>query len=700
MAKKSYKIFFVRWPSTAAGFSSVGNVVLHKFFETRVDKTWLIIFACLWLGLEAIASAPRNQAISDSSARADTSIVIESSASSRPSMRAVETLFWHDLAIYQWLTRIDLQQALSSRWQLLLTENFSSTLQQPGQSQPDRWKDEHTAQLVLSRAPWGEGHWLAGWQWNILLDSKIFRDDFSRQAIQSRNNDFALSGFYSRLARQLRPNLWVSGQAGYRLEQLLGRDEHGPSLKLSVAMAPTLWQGYSHRFDAEGELNSLPERRNDDLRVSYSVSRQFENATSDSLFVHFTHLRRDNYFANVGSLDVYALNRDRRAVENRLDYRINNEWRFLLHTELGESRVTVQQHVIERAHDSGQQAPGLGRDGVKIQHHDFDTRHQAELFWQKANLNNKFSVQFVSQGIDYLENASASNLFLPYAGQGFDSDDWRLRAEHDLRWRVGRRDSLRWYASVGRQAHETGNRNNQDNFDQLTFQASLLYGHRFSPFFSVLWEANAYLEHLVYLKSSHSAGNNWRRVFKLQASCLFDLAPGFYLKQSFGVLAQYIAYDFPEPLALGQSNVFRKFFVTDSLFARFSRRTQAVAQYRLHLEERGQLDWRRWQQRPWFDRREHWAAIVLNHELMPDWQVAPGVTYLRQIDWAYRIAPSGFTRYRSGGQKIWSPALTISYFRAPGAAIIFSARRQIVFPAKGGKSSSIDNVRLTVQWSI
>jgi hypothetical protein len=652
--------------------------------------------------METIGAAPRSTAgspVADSSAVADSIAAFPVTPSQR-SARAVETLFWHEIALYNWLTRIDLQQALSSRWQLMVTENFSSTLQQQaGQAQSDRWKDEHTAQLVLSRAPWSEGNWLAGWQWQIAMDSKIFRDDFSRQAIQTRNNDFALSGFYSRLERYLRPNLWVGGQAGYRLEQLLGRTEHGPNLKLEAAMAPTLWQGYSHRFDAEAELNKLPERRNDDVRLSYSASRQFENATNDSLFLHFTHLRRDNYFANVETLYVDVLNRDRRAVENRLNYRINNYWQFLLRTELGESRVSVQRRVVEQPTNSSPPRNASDNDGT-IQHTDFDTRHQADLFWQRTHLNSRFSVQFISQAIDYSDDAVSSPLFQRYAGLGYDSDDWHLRTEHDLRWRLGRRDSLRWYGSAERHAHETANPKNPDHFDRLTFQANLLYGHRFSPFFLMLWEANVYLEHLVYLKSSHSAGNNWRRVFKLQPSCVFDLAPGLYLKQSFGVLAQYIAYDFPEPLALGQSNVFRNFFVTDSLFVRFSRRTHGVAQYRLRLEERGQLDWARWQQRPWFNRHEHWAALVLNHELMPYLQVAPGVTYLRQSDWAYRAAASGFTRYRSGGQKIWSPALTISYVRSPNAAIFFSARRQIVFPVGRGKSSSIDNIRLTVQWSI
>ena len=84
---------------------------------------------------------------------------------------------------------------------------------------------------------------------------------------------------------------------------------------------------------------------------------------------------------------------------------------------------------------------------------------------------------------------------------------------------------------------------------------------------------------------------------------------------------------------------------------------------------------------------------------MPSWQIAPGVAFFRQNDWAYRLAPSGLTRNRSGGQTIWSPALTISYIRPPKAAIIFSARRQIVYRFRGAPSF-IDNVRLTVQWSI
>jgi hypothetical protein len=295
---------------------------------------------------------------------------------------------------------------------------------------------------------------------------------------------------------------------------------------------------------------------------------------------------------------------------------------------------------------------------------------------------------------------ATSPLFRRYAGVGYDSEDWHLRAGHLLRWRLGRNDSLRWFGSATRQAHETGNRTNQDNFDRLTFQLNLLYGHRFAKSFFVSWEANTYLEHHVYLKSSHSAGNHWRRVFKLQPSCIFDFAPGFYLKQSFGVLAQYIAYDFPEPLALGQSNVFRNFFVIDSLSIRLSRRTHWAVQYRLRLEERGHLDWARWQQRPWFDRREHWLAVVLDHRPAPSWQVAPGLTYQRQTDWMYRLSPQrGYARSRHSDQTIWSPTLSISYIRAPQAVLIFSAGRQVVYRYRGPRSS-INNARLSVQWSI
>jgi len=615
--------------------------------------------------------------------------------------RTVETLFWHDIAIYNWLTRINIIQLLSSKWQLAFIENFNSTLQRSfSRTEPDRWKDDQAAQLVLRRAPW-ERSVLAGWQWQIRLDSKIFRDEFSRLTVETRNNDFALSGLYSRLERQLRSNLWVSGQAGYRLENLLGRDDHGPNAKLSVALAPTAWQNYLHRFDAEAEVNKFSERRHDDVRLSYSVSRQFENATSDSLFLHFTHLRRDNYFADLDTLYTDLLNRNRRALENRLDYRLNNHWRFSLLTELGQSDVDIGRRVVEPVRSN----PGR-RQVSSFQHTDYDTRHQANLQWQKPHLYQDFSVQFFSQTVDYSEQAPASPLFRRYAGVGYDSEDWHLRAAHRLRWGMGRNDSLRWFGSATRQAHTTGNRTNQDNFDRLIFQASLLYGHRFSAAFRLQWEASTYLEHHVYLKSSHSAGNHWRRVFKLQPSAVFDFTPGFYLKQSFGVLAQYIAYDFPEPLAFGQSNVFRNFFITDSLFIQLSRRTQLNAQYRLRLEERGQLDWPNFQQRPWFDRQEHWAAVVIDHRPAGFWQVSPGLTFQRQMDWTYKLAPRfagpakrGYTRVRSNGQTIWSPTLSLSYMRYPHAMLIFSASRQAVYRDRGNVTV-INTMRLSVQRAI
>lgn len=603
------------------------------------------------------------------------------------SRRTVETFFGHDLAIYNWLTRINIEQTLSSRWQLLVQEDFNSTLQ----SRPDRWKDDQNAAFILRRVPWAENGLRAGWQWQLAATSKIFRDEFSRLTVETRNNDFALSGLYSRLERQWRPNLWVSGQAGYRLENLLGRSDHGPNAKLSVALAPTLWQNYYHRLDADAEISQLAERRYDDFRVSYGVSRQFENATSDSLFLHFSHLRRDNYFADTDTLYIDLLSRTRRALENRLDYRINSNWRLALRTELGQADVDIGRRISEGE---------TNRRVTAFQHTDFDTRQRAELQWQRPNLYHEFAVQFFSQTIDYSEQANASPLFRRYAGAGYDSEDWHLRASHRMRWRLGERDSLGWAGSATRQAHETGNRTNRDDFDRLLFQASVLYSHRFNKTFLVLWEANTYLEHHVYLKSSHSAGNNWRRVFKLQPTAIFDLAPGLYWKQSFGVLAQYIAYDFPEPLALGLSNVFRNFFLSDSLSIRFSRQITGVAQYRLRLEERGQLDWQAWRQRPWFDRREHWLAVALYHRPAPHWQITPSLAYQQQVDWAYKLSPPrGYLRVRSGSQTIWSPALSVSYIRAPQALFIFSAGRQAVYRDRR-QAATINNVRLTLQWSI
>jgi hypothetical protein len=307
-----------------------------------------------------------------------------------------------------------------SSWQLGVTGNFASTLQQQSVAlQPERWKDEQNAQLILRR------NLFSGWQWQIALDSQIFRDDFSQQSPETRNNDSALSGLYSRLERQVRSNLWLSGQAGYRLEQLLGRNDSGPNVRLEVAMAPTLWQGYSHRLNAEAELNKLADRHNDDVRLSYSISRQFENATSDSLLLHVAYLRRDNYFADATTLYVDMLSRNRRGLENRLDYRLNNHWHFSLRSGIGESHVEVARRVVE-ASEAVSQQPIPGQNDSTIQHIDFDTHHEAKLLWRRPNLHNEFSVQFFSNH-RLFGPSGLSPLYRRYAGVGYDSASWYFR---------------------------------------------------------------------------------------------------------------------------------------------------------------------------------------------------------------------------------------------------------------------------------
>jgi hypothetical protein len=620
------------------------------------------------------------------------SLMVNSINSPARSSHHIETRFWHDLALYDWYTRLHLQQALSSHWQLEFTETFISTLQML-QPQTDRWKDNHNARVTLRRDPSEGPNILSGWQWQLSMDSKIFRDDFSQPAGNIRNNDFSLTGMSSRLERRFDNKLRVSNQIGYRLEQLLGRTDHGPLLGVSVTLAPTIWQNYHHQFDAEAEMTQLPQRRNEDVNLAYGISRQFAPGTSDSLFVQFAHLRREKYFADVTTLYIDLLNRNRRGLENRLSYQIPGGWRFALRTELSESKVRIARRRLE-------DKMGLPEQKVdEFDHTDFEVRHHAELQLQKDRLSNDFALRFFSQSVDYSDQVGTSPLLRRYPGVGYDSEDWHLLLSHRLRWRFGQRDSLRWYGGVARLAHDTGNRDNPDDFDRLTFQANLLYGHRFSPRFLMRWEAHAFLEHHVYLKSSHSAGNNWRRVLKLQPSLVFDLAPGFYLKQSFGVLAQYIDYDFPEPLSLGQSNVFRNFFIADSLSFRLSRRTQGLVQYTLRLEERGSLDWKRWRQRPWLDRNEHWAYILFEHQPAKFWELAPGVTFLRQSNWSYQLDPlEGLNRYFSGGQTILTPMLSISYERFPQAVLIFSARRQIVY-RHHSRSTTLDSFGLTVQWS-
>lgn len=602
------------------------------------------------------------------------------------------TTFGHDIEIYNWQTQHDFQKRLAHGWELELYEDFKAVLQR--QARGDAWKDDHNAGVRLARAM--SRHW----RFEAAASSKIFFDEFTGSARNTAsafsNNDFSLNRFDLRSELTIAQRLRLAPGLGYRWEDILSRKDYGPHAEIKLALAPTRWAEYDHQFDLNAQIDALPARRNDELALTYGVARQFERNAADSLFVRFNHTRRENYFT---TKFVDQVDRSRRSLENRLRYRAGAEWLFYLNSELSEAQVQVEWRPY--ASEGKRGAPVGGFDRA-----DLETQHRVQIFWQNDKLNNDLALIYRSRQRTYEipDSLRDSSELRRYAGEGYDSDDWDLALLYNLQWQIGRKDSLRWFGRLTRYAHDTANLENPNDYDRLQMQANVLYEHRFHRGLRLRWEARSYLEHHVYLKSNLSGDNRWLRIWQLLPQLLFGNAGGLLLKQSFGVRATYIDYDFPEALSNRRSLVLRDFFLADSLTAPLSRHATLELQYKLSLEERGLLNWEQWLQSPQAEIRRHAFILQVRQNLARRWNFAPGVSYYQETNWNFQTRPAQRAlRTFSHEQIILSPMLHLSYIRPPHTVLLFHARRQLSFRKSAGGATRhdepIDTFNLTVQWA-
>lgn len=602
---------------------------------------------------------------------------------------SLQTWFWHDIQLYVWQSQLRMQHTLASHWQLQVLGNLNSVLQPLASG--DLWKDDHQAGVQLARPLPGSG------RVEVLAEARVFRDALTGSgASDFSNNDFSSARLRVNHEWQMASRLLFAPSLGYRWEEILNRREHGPAAGFTLTLRPTVWAQYAHQFDALAHVENLPERRNEDVSVLYGVSRQFQGNATDSLLVRFNHLRRENYFT-IEYVDL--VQRNRRALENRLHYRLNGAWRFFVYSEIGEAGVEVARRTLATAN-----APAV--EVSRFRHDDLESSHFASLVFEKKQSANEFSFYYRSRRRAYEmpDSLRSSPLIRRYASEGYDSDWWDLAVSHRLQWRLGRSDSLRWYGRVTRYALTTANLEDPNDHDRLQFQFNLLYVRRFNRAFSMGWEGRSYLEHHVYLKKNLSGDNRWMRIWQLLPYVLFEPAANVKFKQTFGVRATYIDYDFPEALARRRSIVFRDFFLADSLTLPLSSRTTATLQYKFAVEERGLLDWERWLQNPQVELQRHWAMVSFGHRWSSRWEFFPGVSFYRETNWKYQLRPDGgWLKIFNGDQTIVRPTLQLSYVRPPAVLLLLHWRQQINFRTLPDKrlrrDPNIDTFNLTIQWA-
>lgn len=209
----------------------------------------------------------------------------------------------------------------------------------------------------------------------------------------------------------------------------------------------------------------------------------------------------------------------------------------------------------------------------------------------------------------------------------------------------------------------------------------LAYRHRFNRWLAFELQASTNWYHMVYIFSERSADNNWNRILRLRPGLEYRPHPNFRLYQSFEVLANYVDYDFESPGSVTRSNVFRKLAVDDSLRWRWGPRSSLVLDYRLQVEENGQLFWERWSERVLITRHSHWLQVRLQYGVPAGVQFSPGFSIYSRKEWRHDQTAQGLEiKKRAGTFFSYGPMLRLRYMPKESLQIVIDGIRRRVHP--------------------
>jgi len=275
----------------------------------------------------------------------------------------------------------------------------------------------------------------------------------------------------------------------------------------------------------------------------------------------------------------------------------------------------------------------------------------------------------------------------------------RLMFISGLSANVTNNDSLYGYFSVSKFQYDTPDTNNFDDRDELRLNSRFVAFHRFSPVLNFEVQASVNLYHMVYIFGERSADNNWNRIFLLRPIIYYHPAERFRLKQSFEVLANYVDYDFEDKSVLTKSFVFRKFSVDDSLQYSIAPGTTFLFDYRLQLEENGQLSWEEWTEKVLLSRRNQWLHFFVNYQPYKYFRIAPGYSYYIREEWRHNTNQAGLeNKVKTGTYTSQGPVLRLYYVPSKKIRIIFDAIRYKVNPPDQ-REYFINNIELILNWT-
>lgn len=578
-----------------------------------------------------------------------------------------------ELNNYLWQFDASRTVALSRRWQWRFSEQFRTSMLRLGRAD-EKWKDDHAFATALGFRLY------PALQLYTLFRSLSFYDRQTGLNNDVRSHAVGAGALYTPL-QAVRLGL----QGGPKWESRLGFRDRGFFLSGDGAISPVEWGGYYNHAQAQYEMDSYALRRNHDAHVVYAVSRRFSAASSDSLRLYSIDRRRDNYTSGLG--EVESLREGNRGLENLLSYGLG-PWAYL------QLRNAIQFRNVELI------SSGADRSERQRRRNDHLGDHALELFFARNRLNGRMAVSWITQTQKYdIAKGKPGSPFSSFtAFITPDNQSSRLQWLAELTAPMGRRDSLYLYGSISRFQYDTPDTNNFDDRDELRMNSQLVYGHLFNRALRLELQASVSLYHMVYILGERSADNNWNRIIRLRPVIHYTPSRALRWHHSFEVLANYVDYDFDELAIQTKSFVFRKFAWEDSLRLALTARSAVRVDYRLQLEENGQLYWEAWRERVLTTRQSHWLQLRLVHEPGGRFVLAPGYGFYSRDEWRHdRDAAGVENKTRAQTFSSHGPLVSISYAPSPRTRLTFDGQRRRVNPYQQ-KRYTINTLDIRLDW--
>ncbi len=581
--------------------------------------------------------------------------------------------FRQEFNTYLWTAHASLDQQVTDNVRFAIFENFRTSMLRIA-SEGDRWKDDQNLGVRMSYLISSKLSATAQ------LKSIVFLDKQS-----GFNNDVRSHSGTVGVAYALDPRIGGALSLGPKWDSRYNQNDRGLTFYVDAHAVNMNLGGYDNNLlFALGE-DRYDRRTNSNLMATYHVSRQFSKGAADSLNIFISNQRRDNYVSIVG--DVESQRENVKGAKNVLFYDVGAGVNLSLATQLEFKNVEVLQY---------------GETSVQRRRKRNDQRFANDLGVRinREKLRGRVDLSYWIQEQRY--DIDVSNADRPFSARvAFvtpDNSSSRLMLATFLKSAVSARDSLSTYVSVSKYQYDTPDTTNFDDRDELRINTRATWSHTFDAWLRFELLAGVNLYHMVYIFGERSADNNWNRIFMLRPTIVYQPVERFRLHQSFEVLANYVDYDFEDPDVQTRSFVFRKFAMTDSLFWRLTSRTALLLDYRLQLEENGQLYWDKWSEKVIVDRITQWAHLSWRYTVGEYFILQPGYTIYSRDEWRYKDIIRGAQRRERAGTYIsHGPMLRLRYAPGPKVRVHVNATRYKV-EYNDQADSFINNIEVNVRW--